>query len=122
MITIISTDINEAYYRGIDLIKERGVRMESRNGPIIEVPCPVTTTYLRPLRRILFDSVRDCNPFFHFFESLWMLAGRNDVAFVEKFNKRMATFSDDGSTLNGAYGYRWRRHFSYKENAEEGFD
>jgi hypothetical protein len=40
------------------------------------------------------------------------LAGRNDLAFLTRYVKRMAQFSDDhGKTQPGAYGYRWRRHF-----------
>jgi hypothetical protein len=44
-----------------------------------------------------------------------MLAGRNDVAFPAQFVKRMAEYSDDGETLFGAYGYRWRQHFGYDQ-------
>jgi hypothetical protein len=58
---------------------------------------------------------RDCNPFFHLMESMWMLAGRNDVAFVARYASRMQTFSDDGKTLRGAYGYCWRYRFGYDQ-------
>ncbi|WP_217469305.1 thymidylate synthase, partial [Staphylococcus aureus] len=44
-----------------------------------------------------------------------MLAGRNDVAFVSGYVARMATFSDDGQTFHGAYGYRWRQHFGFDQ-------
>jgi hypothetical protein len=37
-----------------------------------------------------------------------MLAGRNDVATVAYYAKQMREYSEDGKTLNGAYGYRWR--------------
>jgi thymidylate synthase len=74
----------------------------------------VCTVYARPLERVLFDQVRDANPFFHLLEALWMLAGRNDVAWLVRFNKRMATYSDDGATFNAAYGYRWRKQFNLK--------
>ena len=57
---------------------------------------------------VLFNSARDCNPWFHLYESLWMLAGRNDVASIAYYAKNMANYSDDGKTLNGAYGFRWR--------------
>src|SRR6185312_12020720 len=43
---------------------------------------------------------------------LWMLAGRRDVAWLARFNQRMATYSDDGVVFNAAYGYRWRRQFN----------
>ena len=76
---------------------------------------PVLTIFERPRERVLFSEVRDANPFFHFFEALWMLAGRNDVWFVEQFNRRMKEFSDDGISFYGAYGYRWRNYFGYDQ-------
>lgn len=82
---------------------------ESRNGPVATFREPVTTVYSQPMERVLFSQQRDANPFFHFFEALWMLAGRNDVAFVSQFVKRMREFSDDGITFHAAYGHRWRR-------------
>ena len=84
---------------------------ESRSGSVIEFPSPVTTTYKRPEERVLFYKNRDANPFFHLFESIWMLAGRDDVKYLSNFNKRMEEYSDDGHTLHGAYGYRWREYF-----------
>jgi thymidylate synthase len=83
-------------------------RADSRNGKVLMIDEPVTVTYSRPKERVLFNQARDANPFFHLYEALWMLAGRNDVAPVAYYAKRMAEFSDDGKTLNGAYGYRWR--------------
>ena len=32
-----------------------------------------------PTKELLFDPDRDANPFFHFMEGLWMLAGFNDL-------------------------------------------
>lgn len=79
---------------------------------------PVTTTYLRPLERVVFAGWRDANPFFHLFESIWMLSGRNDVAPLVKYVKDFGKFSDDGETLHGAYGHRWRQHFGHDQIAE----
>ncbi len=85
------------------------VRRPSRNGDVLMIDEPVTVTYEKPLERVLFNAVRDANPFFHLMESLWMLAGRNDVAPVAYYAKQMREYSDDGVSLNGAYGHRWRR-------------
>ena len=76
---------------------------------------PVVTTYQRPRNRVLINSIRNPNPFFHLFESLWMLAGRNDLAFLKKFVSAFGQFSDDGETLHGAYGYRWRNWFGHDQ-------
>jgi len=81
---------------------------DSRNGPVLRVAEPVTVTYTNPRERVLFNYGRDCNPFFHLFEALWMLAGRNDVKPLVYYNPRMAEYSDDGQIFHGAYGHRWR--------------
>lgn len=109
--TIIARNVNDALCDACNWLKVAGVRETSRNGPVIRAPGPVLTVYRCPTERVLFHPLRDANPFFHLFESLWMLAGRNDVAYVAEFNARMAVFSDDGETLNAAYGYRWRMQF-----------
>lgn len=83
-------------------------RSNSRNGPVLMVEEPVTITYSHPRERVLFNAARDANPFLHLYEALWMLAGREDVAPLAYYTKNFMNYSDDGVTLNGAYGYRWR--------------
>ena len=85
------------------------VKRPSRNGNVLMIDGPVTITYSHPKERVLFNSARDANPFFHLYEALWMLDGRNDVDSVAYYAKQMREYSDDGKTLNGAYGYRWRK-------------
>jgi thymidylate synthase len=84
-------------------------RRQSRNGMTITIPEPVIITLTKPRERVLVNAARDCNPFFHLFESIWMLAGWNDIRPLLYFLPKYADFSDDGVTANGAYGYRWRR-------------
>ena len=105
-------NVHEALPDGIDLLLRHGVTRHSRAGDTLEYPEPVTTVYQRPHERVLFWSQRDANPYFHFFEALWMLAGRNDVAWISQFNKKFPEFSDDGIIFHGAYGHRWRQAFS----------
>jgi thymidylate synthase len=108
---INARNVNDAYALGMDALGLYGLRVLSRAGNTLEYPGPVVTVYERPTERVLFDEHRDANPFFHFMESLWMLAGRRDVAFIKHFNKRMDSYSDNGTDFHGAYGYRWRKHF-----------
>lgn len=84
----------------------------SRNGNVTVAPSPVTTVYDRPTERVLFDPRRDANPFFHLFESLWMLAGRNDALWLDQFVKDFSSrYAEPGGIMHGAYGHRWRGHF-----------
>lgn len=112
MYVINAANVGAALPMGIELLINHGELRDSRNGKVLVADGPVTTVYKSPRERVLFWEDRDANPFFHLFESLWMLAGRNDVAYPAQFVKRMETFSDDGVVFHGAYGYRWRNHFN----------
>ena len=113
-------NVNDAFQSIVEGIEDQSietVRTPSRNGPVIQLAQPVIITYTNPRERVLFNSVRDCNPFFHLYESLWMLAGRNDVAPLDYYmGGKYSAFSDDGKTANGAYGYRWRHAFAGDED------
>lgn len=86
--------------------------MPSRAGDVLTAPTPITVILDNPTERVLFCSGRDANPFFHFFECLWLMAGRDDAAFLNRFVRDFGQrFSDDGVTLHGSYGYRWRKQF-----------
>lgn len=111
MFIIRARNVNDAYAEALHIMGIIGVPKESRVGAVMSAPYPVVTEYTRPIERMLFDERRDANPFFHIFESIWMLAGRNDVKWIGQFNSRMAEFSDDGTTFHGTYGFRWREHF-----------
>lgn len=97
-------------------LKHNGVPIAPRDGQkTLEYPSIVCTTYTNPRERVLWCPVRDANPFFHFFEALWILAGRKDVAFLSRFNKRMADYSDNGVNFHAPYGYRLRKHFGFDQ-------
>ena len=92
-------------------LRDNHISEHTRNGPVLRFLEPVNTVYLNPTQRVLFWPERDANPFFHLMESIWILAGRRDVAFPALFNSNIANYSDDGEIFNAAYGYRIRHHF-----------
>lgn len=112
MHVINAVNVNEAYSRGRSLILSKGVRESSRAGDVYVLSKPLTVTYSKPQQRVLFDPVRDANPFFHLFESLWLLAGRNDARWLDTFVRDFSSrFAEPDGTLHGSYGFRWRKHF-----------
>lgn len=119
MEVIQARNVHEAYLRGMDFISETGLERDSRAGRVLLVDGPVTTLYAKPTERVVFWPSRDANPFFHFMEGLWMLAGRRDVAWISQFSGNIAQFSDDGETFHGAYGDRWVNHFVIKTGDED---
>jgi thymidylate synthase len=124
MRVIEARNVCEALPAGLQLLLRCGVREASRAGPVLVAPWPVTTVYERPQERVLYSAVRDANPFFHLMESLWMLAGRDDAAFLNRFvanfGERFAESAsgkpnDENGSVHGAYGHRWRRALGYDQ-------
>lgn len=111
MMEITARSANRALAEGIRLLLLSGEAETSRNGDVLAVPEPVMVKYVDPKNRVLRSATRDANPFFHLAEALWMLSGRNDLAFLQQFVSTFDAYSDDGVTLHGAYGHRWRKHF-----------
>lgn len=108
--------VSQALSNGLHYLRVGGIKQPSRVGDVIVSRMPVMTVYQNPLNRVLFSPIRDANPFFHVMEALWMLAGRDDLPWLTQFNKRFASYSDDGGqTQPGAYGYRWRNYFGYDQ-------
>ena len=118
MHVISVSNVNSALRHGLEHLKNHGSVEHSRNGRVLVAPTPVATVYGHPTQRVLFSPLRDANPFFHYVESMWMIAGFNDVKTPAQFARQMEYYTDDGSTLNGAYGYRWRRFFGYDQLGE----
>lgn len=103
---------SEALERGLRHVMLNGQSMDSRVGDVIVAPSPVTTVYEQPRERVILEASRDANPFFHLFESLWMLAGRRDAVWLDRYVSDFSErFAEDDGLQHGAYGYRWREHF-----------
>jgi thymidylate synthase len=108
MKTIHAVNVNDAYMLGIQLMQAYGHPQQSQHGETLEIQEPVSVCYANPRERVLFNVQRDSNPFLNFFEPLWILAGREDVDFLEYIVPNMAKYSDDGKRFHGAYGRRMR--------------
>ena len=112
---ITARNVSEALHIGLRHLRAYGKWQKTRTGDVLEYSDPVITEYSAPTERVLFYPERDANPFFHLFESIWMLAGRKDLEYLSLFNKRMKLYSDNGVNFNGAYGYRWKTYFKYDQ-------
>jgi len=110
---MIVRNVNEALYRLLLLYqhpKDKVYReLHARGTCTWELrEMPFITQYMMPDECVLFSPTRNANPFFHFFEALHLLAGRDDLKFMTHLLARYSDFSDDGERLHGAYGVRIR--------------
>lgn len=112
IVTISGTNVPKLFRESVYKMRLYGNREDSRNGPVRTIREPAILSLWNPTHRVLTDPARDANPFFHVMEFIWMMSGSNDIQWISRFNKQMLQYSDDGLTQYGAYGHRWRKHFS----------
>jgi len=105
-------NVHEVLPLAINYLQNNGTYEISRNGIVMKSKTPVSTVYHFPQERLSFWEGRDINTAFLLYEALWMIAGRNTLAPLTRYVKNFGQYSDDGVTLNGAYGHRWRHHFN----------
>jgi thymidylate synthase len=96
---------DEAYPKLIKALLEEGEEVSPR-GLLTKEISPVGITINNPRKHAITHPVRKLNYGFMVAELLWMLRGKNEVTSIAHYNKQWLNFSDDGLTLNGAYGQR----------------
>lgn len=119
MFTLHAQNVNDAFALARTLVVDPAClyppnpthRNAATLGPVHQCRTAVTTVYAQPTQCVLWNEGRDANPFFHLFDALWCLAGRDDVALPAYWLPRYRNYSDDGTRLHGAYGYRWTHAF-----------
>lgn len=64
-------------------------------------------------RPLILDPVRRLNYVHSFGEAAWIISGDNSLGGIKRYLRKWADFSDDGFTLNGAYGPPFRDQLAY---------
>jgi thymidylate synthase len=77
-------------------------------GQKIKEDLALTLVLTDPRSRFIHNPARKSNYGFAAGEFLWYWQGRRDLEMMLYYNRRMKDFSDDGITLNSAYGHRLR--------------
>lgn len=88
-------------------VLEDGIEHQSRNGPMLELNAQ-TVVLTNPYERFHTLTHRNANPAAQIAETLWVLAGRNDINWLSWYLPRAADYSDDGETWRAGYGPRLR--------------
>jgi len=61
---------------------------------------------IHPRQRYMFKAERKMDPFYAFGQVLWYLSGSNNLKDISYYDDSWNKRSDDGKTLNSAYGYK----------------
>lgn len=108
--------IAESYAGLLKYVLENGDEVSPR-GMLTKEITPATVVIKNPRKRVVDNKIRKLNYGFMIGELFWILQGNNDLS-ITHYNKQWSNFSDDGETLNGAYGKRifdWNGINQFKE-------
>jgi thymidylate synthase len=95
-----------------------GDEVGSRNGRVREfLNAQIVIT--DPQRREVLTFNRKANVFAQIAETMWVLAGRNDIEWLSAYLPRAKDYSDDGKTWRGGYGPRIRGWHQYGVSVPE---
>lgn len=100
-------DVNQALPSLAHAVLTQGEEVGSRNGRCKELT-HVSVQLTEPLNREIMLPERRASLPAQIAESMWILAGRNDIEWLSHYLPRASEFSDDGTTWRGGYGPRIR--------------
>ncbi|MGM3175180.1 thymidylate synthase [Dickeya lacustris] len=104
----MNRNITTALVSTLNNILKNGSHVGSRDQEQIEV-LSTLTKITKPSERFLVIPGRNNNVFAQVAETMWVLAGRNDLEFLDNYLPRAIEFSDDLKTWRAAYGPRLRK-------------
>lgn len=109
---------NEAWQFWFDQLKaqaEQGRVESSRDGAVVGEFLNAVTIIEDPTRNIITSTDRKMPMRYAVGELLWYLSGSNRLSDITKFSKVWERMSDDGETVNSAYGHRILNQFGFNQ-------
>lgn len=100
---IAEDNIDSLYVQLCNLIDKNGKVVISRGMEVKEL-IGVNLILTNPKRRFLENANRKLKLYYAIGEFIWYMRGSNSLEEIQYYAPSMSQFSDDGSTLQGAYG------------------
>lgn len=111
MHVFVGEDLNDVYLGSLVSCRSYCTQSSvSRVGDVYDFG-PAYFEFTNPVDQLLMLRGRGFNPYFAIVEAAWILSGKNSLSPLNKIISNYAKYSDDGETLNGAYGFRMRSYF-----------
>jgi thymidylate synthase len=106
--TVYATDVNDAFLKLCREAQSWPKEVRRGNEVMLDSPGPVCVEIADPRKRVLNIVGRNNSLPAACAETLWVLAGRDDIEFLKFYLPRAPDFSDDGEIWRAAYGPRLR--------------
>lgn len=111
MIVFSGQNFSKLYYEMLEYVLSEDILLStSRIGNVKDIGSAYFEISDDDLRLVYLNK-RAINPFFALAEFSWIISGSNSLKTLQYFIKNYDQYSDDGNTLNGAYGFRLKKYF-----------
>lgn len=107
--------VNGAWEYWYKVLSAMDMNASSRDGEVHGEVINAVTVISDPTRNIVTSDIRKMPMRYAVGELLWYLSGSNKVADIKQFSKAWENLSDDGETVNSAYGYRIFKKFGFNQ-------
>lgn len=102
---ITAKSANEAYVKILNAIDKRGIISKPRGFKVKEI-INANICIKNPRDRYIYDSDRKMSYAYAFGELCWYMDGDNFIEPIRYYSRFYDKITDDGRTVNSAYGYR----------------
>ena len=106
------TEVWESWY---NKLSAQGKDDSSRDGAVCGEILNAITVLKDPTQNILKSDIRKLPMRYAVGELLWYLSGSNKLSDIKRYSKAWENLSDDGETVNSAYGYRIGKKFGFNQ-------
>ena len=113
--TNTATEAWDQWWQAMNFQARMGVRMPSRVGDVVGEVLNAITVILKPREGFVDSDKRKLSAKYAVGELLWYLSGSNRLSDIKPYSKFWENISDDGCTLNSAYGYRIFKQFGFDQ-------
>lgn len=112
---VVTDDVNSAWETWYDTLRNMNMSDSSRDGEVCGEILNAITIIKNPTKNIVTSDIRKLSLRYAIGEFLWYLSGSNRVSDIKQFSKSWENLSDDGETVNSAYGYRIFEKFGFNQ-------
>lgn len=102
---IVAKSANDAYVKILSAIDKQGILSKPRGYQIKEL-INANICIKNPRDRYIYDADRKMSYAYAFGELCWYMNGVNDIDSIRYYSRFYDKITDDGKTVNSAYGYR----------------
>lgn len=111
----ICESLTDAWNEWYTLLSMQDKTDDSRDGEVCGEIINAVTVIKDPTQNILKSDIRKLPMRYAVGELLWYLSGNNKLDAIKRYSKAWESLSDDGETINSAYGYRIFEQFGFDQ-------